>query len=148
MKRVITILMIATLILLGGMILEAKTTPKRVSARTTITYSPKEFGPDIFLKKGKYYFSMSFRPDIRKSLKQLGFTRSGNIYYKDGIRVEIYSDSEIIITFADESEMDKFIAKTAKLGYERDGEQFKTGHFEIDIWIEDNEIRMLKLPND
>ena len=88
---------------------------------------------------------MSFRSDIRNSLRQLGFTKKGNIYYKEGIRVDIYSDDEIIITFADESEMDKFIAKTAKLGYEYDGKEFKTGYFEIDIWAEDNEIRMMVL---
>lgn len=145
MKRIITILMLATVVLWGGMTLEAKTTKKRASTKTITTYTPKEFGPDLFLKKGKYSYNMSFRPDIRNSLIQLGFTGKGNIYTKDGIEVEIYSRDEIIITFADESEMDKFIAQTAKLGYEWDGEQFKTGCFEIDIWAEDNEIRMMVL---
>lgn len=148
MRKIITILMLATIVLLGGLSLEAKTTKKRVSTKTTTTSAPKEFGPDIFLKKGKYSFSMSFRPDIRNSLKQLGFTGKGDIYSKDGTTVEIYSRDEIIITFADESEMYKFIGLTTKLGYEWNGEEFKTGHFEIEIWVEDNEIKMLRLPDD
>ena len=146
MKKLITICILVVTLLVGGMTVEAKTTKKKSQARTTqTTASTKEFGPDIFLKKGKYSYSMSFRSDIRNSLSQLGFTRKGNIYSKKGIRVELYSRDEIIITFANQSEMDKFIMQTAKLGYEWNGEVFKTGYFEIDIWVEDNKIEMMVL---
>lgn len=145
MKKIITISLLVVTLLLGVMTLEAKTTKKRASTRTTTTSTYKEFGPDIFLKKGKYSYSMSFKSDIRNSLSKLGFTRKGNIYSKDGIRVDIYSRDEIIITFADKSELNKFIEQTTKLGYKRDGQVLETGNFEIDIWVEDNEIRMLRL---
>ena len=145
MKKIATILMLVTAILLGGASVDAKTTKKKTKAKTSQSANKiesKEFSPSMLMGKGKYGIIV-FKRGIGNALVNAGFKKEGLKFSKDGIVVKLdrSQPGAVEISFDNLRERDNFINETKELGFEWDGldciNAYEKGY---DISVYDNKI--------